>query len=354
MAAPYVGNQDFRGYLNYLGQQGDTNASAALNYVGNDGGINDNSLNSYYDTPTGDPAAGANNIANAKQYVGNAYNTYNSLNGPQVLGASTGGGGGASAADFSTQKSNIYGTANEAAANQGIGINSSILDLLGSARTGQQSIDNQAVNNELARRQGYEGIMGMVGRGVRSGGVLLSNKNAADSSAAGAIARAYGDIGRRELSGVGNQYEMKNRDIGLAQTSLNEQTAAGARKINESKQQVVNNIVLDARSKFAALDAAMADASLPDRINIEQEKEQIRQQVLQTLSQYDQQLSQGVAGIQPSSADARRSEATRLAGLGQAPENSFNFSASTPAQFQNTGPYPSDLPIFSFPRKQYA
>ena len=36
MAAPFVGNQDYRGYLNYLGTQGDKSAAALLNYVGND------------------------------------------------------------------------------------------------------------------------------------------------------------------------------------------------------------------------------------------------------------------------------------------------------------------------------
>lgn len=36
MAAPFVGNQDYRGYLNYLGKQGDSTANQLLGYVGND------------------------------------------------------------------------------------------------------------------------------------------------------------------------------------------------------------------------------------------------------------------------------------------------------------------------------
>lgn len=40
MPAPFLGNSDYRGYLNYLGQQGDRGAGALLNYVGNDGVAN--------------------------------------------------------------------------------------------------------------------------------------------------------------------------------------------------------------------------------------------------------------------------------------------------------------------------
>jgi hypothetical protein len=37
MATPYVGNNDYRGYLNYLSQNGNANAGVLLNAVGNDG-----------------------------------------------------------------------------------------------------------------------------------------------------------------------------------------------------------------------------------------------------------------------------------------------------------------------------
>lgn len=40
MATPYIGNNDYRGYLNYLGQNGDTQASNLLGLVGNDGNFN--------------------------------------------------------------------------------------------------------------------------------------------------------------------------------------------------------------------------------------------------------------------------------------------------------------------------
>ena len=41
----YVGNDDFRGHLNYLGQQGDNYANAWLNYVGGAEGANPYTVN---------------------------------------------------------------------------------------------------------------------------------------------------------------------------------------------------------------------------------------------------------------------------------------------------------------------
>lgn len=251
---------------------------------------------------------------------------------------------------FATQKQNVYGSANDAAGATGEKLNRSILDFLDSAKVGQQGIDNKGVNNEMAKSQGVRGIMGMVGRGIRSSGVQLANKNAGDSSAAGALANAYGQIGRGQLSNVGNQYEMAGRDLQQQQDQFNVQQQSGVRAIQGSKNDAVNNIVLGARDAFAQLDAQIANASLPDRIAIEQEKEAIRQQVLGKLQQYDQQLTGGLAAITPTSLEARRTQATELADRGQAPEEAFQYTDEMPGQWQGTGPFASELPVFTYGR----
>jgi hypothetical protein len=281
-------------------------------------------------------------------------NTANVVNGPVVSTPDPYAAYGGTAAynnlksTFANQKSNIYGTANDAAGATASGLQNSILDLVDSLRSGQTSIDNRGVNNDLARQRGVADINAAVNRGIQSGGVTLANKNATDSSAAGAIARAYGQIGQRQLSDVGNQYELENQDISLAQQDLDTQRAAGLRRIDSGKQQAVNSIVTDARNSLAQLDAAMANASLPDRIAIDAEKNNIRNQVLQTLSQYDGQLQQGVNGVQAMNGDARQAEATRRNQLGQAPEASFDYTTDTPVELQGTGPSASNLPIFTY------
>lgn len=247
---------------------------------------------------------------------------------------------------FDTQKSNIYGTSREAAENAALGRQGSILDFLQSLRSGQRSIDERGVQNELARKQGTSSVLDMVGRGIRSGGTMLAGRNATDSSAAEGVSRAYGDIGRRELSKVGNQYEVENRNIDLAQQDFETNRQAGMRKFDEGKVQTVNSIVTDARNKLAQLDAAMVEADVPTRVAIEQEKNAIKQEALGILSRYDQQLSEGAAGVQATGIDERRRTAADLANRGVAAANPFDFTASTPAQFAGTGPFASELPLF--------
>lgn len=248
---------------------------------------------------------------------------------------------------FGNQKQNIFSSANDAAKTSGINMRNSILDLIEAARTAQTSVDNRGINNELARQRGTSDIYGMVNRGITSGGVTLNNRNAADSSAAGAIARAYGNIGQRELSDVNNQYELENKDLALAQENVDMQERAGLRRIESDREMAVNNIVSDANNQLAALDTAMANASLPERIAIDAEKNKIRSQVLDVLSRYDSQLGE-VNQISPMERQARIAEATRRNQLGQANPTQFDYMTEAPAQFQNTGPYASTLPIFTY------
>src|SRR6266536_776675 len=302
------------------------------------------------------------------QSFGNIVNAVNANRPPQqaggVLGESTAGPqptpvdpfaayGGKAAYDakvgnINAQKQGLFGSIGDAVGNAGSQYKSSILDYLDSLRAGQRSIDSQAVQNELAKTQGTKNILGMVGRGIRSGGVQLANRNAGDSSASQALADAYGTLGREQLSNVGNQYAQGQNAINEQQMGFADQQAQGLRHLDESKTNVINNIVSSARTQLANLDASIAGMALPDRINVEAEKEKIRQQAVNALQQYDSQLSQGVAGIGPSSQEARAGQANQLALAGTAPTNAFNFSAEAPAQFQN-GPFPSSLPLFLAP-----
>lgn len=281
-----------------------------------------------------------------------------SVGGGGVLGASTqapvdpfAAYGGRAAYDskvgsINAQRQGLFGSVNDAIGGAANSYKSSILDYLDSLRAGQRTIDAQGVQNELAKKQGTQNILGMVGRGIRSGGVILNNKNASSSSATKAIADAYGQLGREQLSNVGNQYEQGQNAINEQQMSFQDQQAQGLRHLDENKQNVINNIVTQARTQLANLDSSIAGASLPDRINVEAEKEKIRQQALTALQQYDAQLSQGVSGVTPTSQQARMGQAATLANAGTAPENAFDFTTQLPAQFQN-GPFSSTLPLFS-------
>lgn len=248
---------------------------------------------------------------------------------------------------FNTQDQNIHSTSAESAQTAASGRHSSILDWLDQMGASQRFVDERGVQNELAKKQGYNSVVDMVGRGLRSGGTMLANKNALSSSAAQAIAMAYGDVGRRELGKVGNQYETQNRQIGLDQQNISINKTSGLRKFGESKDAAVGQIATDARNKLASLDAAMVGASMPTRIAIDQERQQIHDQVAGILGQYDTELNNGASAINPTSTDQRRATAFGLANAGQAATNPFDFNTQVPAQLQNTGPFSGELPIFS-------
>lgn len=254
---------------------------------------------------------------------------------------------------FNTQKSNVFQTASEAGDTAARNYNSSILDYLDSLRSGQGKINSQGANNELAKIHGRQGVQGMVGRGVRSGGVMLANKNAGDSSATDAISRAYGDIGRREMAKVGNQYELGNREIAGMQSDLDIQEASGARKLEDSKHNVVSGIVEQSRNSLAAIDAAMLDAGIGERIELEGEKQRIKNETYGKLAQYDAMLNAQRAAINPNSIEQRRAEAAGLATAGlDLGEGEFDFNTEAPAQFQNTGGMGGQLPIFTYKRRE--
>lgn len=255
---------------------------------------------------------------------------------------------------FNTQRGNISSSAMDAANNYGIGLGGNITDYVNSLKSGQNTLDERGVQNELALKQGRAGILDMISRGIRSGGVTLANRNAGDSSAAGALANAYGDIGRRQLSNVGNQYSLENRNIGLAQQDFNTQAQAGQRRITDSESQAVNGIVSNAQNQLSQLDAWAADKSLPERIQVEQEKANIQAQVQQALAQYGPQLQQGVAGVTPTSVEQNRTTALGLSQAGTAATSPFDFTSQVPAQLQNTGPFGGNLPLFTAPRKKIA
>lgn len=256
---------------------------------------------------------------------------------------------------FNSQHQNILGSANEAGDAYGSQYGRGITTFLENARLGQNALDLKGAKNELAKSQGVNGVLGMVGRGVKSAGVMLAGKNAGNSSAAGALAAAYGDQGRRQLGSIGNQYEMGNQELATDQNAFDVQSQQGVRELQGKKDDFINSTVLDARNQLASLDSQIAGKSLPQRIAIEQEKEQIKQTLLQKLQGFDTQLTQGRAGIQAQGIDQRREAAGNMARAGQSlGADAFNYTTEVPGQLQGSGPFASELPLFTLGKRRVA
>lgn len=337
---------------NLLGQSGGGNLGQNQVYnPGNGGGNINNSVTGGYDAAGHFAGNGGQQVTMA-----NAAPTGNNRGGttaPQVDHTWDAWGGQANynnlMNNFNTQKQGILDSTNQAGAAAGQSYGRSIEDTMDALRQNQNKINGQGMQNELAKRQGTQGVLGMVSRGLKQGGTMLAQKNATNSSATEALAKAYADLGRRQMSNVGNQYETGNREVASAQYEQDLQKSRGVKRLGEDKNTIVNSIVSDAQNKLGQLQGAMAGASLGDRINIQQEIANVRQNAMNQLQGYDSVLSEKAAGVQATNLDQRRSAALAAASAGTAPENAFNFTTQAPVQLQG-GQASSNLPIYTMPR----
>lgn len=254
--------------------------------------------------------------------------------------------------DWLGQKDATMGSITDRIQNDRNGYESTVKDFGTNVERGQTHLNESFDQNELARIEGGRGVQDMVGTGVRSAGVVIGNKpGASTSSARDAIARAYSQIGQREMNKVGNQFEKGQHDIGIQQDDFNSQVSTDARHLSENKVKIVNDIATEAASKIASLNAAAASASLDDRMDIEAEKARVKNEALATLSQLDSVIADYSAKAHPNDRPTRIAHATQMANAGQVAANPFNFTADVPQQFQNTGQFESGLPLFQAPRK---
>ena len=284
----------------------------------------------------------ATNNANTGYWVGGT--NYGSAAGYQTAVAQN------QARDSFNQGRNVYtDSINQRVGNESQGYQRSVQDWATGVTQKQQGIDTAGINADMAKTQGMRGIMDMVGNGIQSAGVMLGNRNAGSSSAAGAIANAYGKLGSKQASSVGNQYAQAQNQIGLEQANLEAAKALQVSRFGEDKINIVNNIINDAQKQIAALNEAAAGASISDRMDIEAEKTRLRDTANAQLKAYDSEMSKA-KGAQTD--DQRRNEAQRLLALGTAPTTQFNYSTEAPAQFQNTGPYASSMPLYTYNRNK--
>lgn len=225
---------------------------------------------------------------------------------------------------------------------------SSILDFIGGARQQQDTIDQKRANAQFSLQEGKGDIMDMVGRGIRSGGVMLANKNAASSGAAGQIARAYGELGNREARDVGNQFALENQGIDLEQNNLATGFETQKRKIDEFKISNTDNIVNSAKADLQALEARRIGASLPELFQIDQLTQQIKDATMAKLGELDSLLQSERAKINPMDNQQVMAKANDMRTAGTGGPQMFNFNTNA-ANVQTTGApiAGAELPIYS-------
>lgn len=250
--------------------------------------------------------------------------------------------------DYNNLRNNTFSSITDLINGDASQYKSGLLDWADTYKQKQNAINSDAVKNELTKVQGTRDVLDMVGTGVRSSGVTLNNNNASNSSAADGFARAYSQIGQKELGKVGNGYEMGKNDIATAQSDLGLMDAQQRRHAQEGKDATINSIVGAAADKLGALNQSAAYASLPDRVDVEAQKAAIRNQALAALVQYDSILNDAVNNNPVSSKNDNYSKALSQANAGLSDGAALQLNSSVPQQLQGTGPFSSSLPLFTY------
>jgi hypothetical protein len=116
-------------------------------------------------------------------------------------------------------------------------------------------------------------------------------------------------------------------------TSIGQERA----KRDYEKTNLINGLVDQARQSFVALNDAAAGASIGDRIAIETEKENIRQNLLAQLQDAENYFNTGVQGIQGLGQEAAAGEASKLRAAGQVSPDAFMAQAPTAGQSTQGG-----------------
>lgn len=251
--------------------------------------------------------------------------------------------------NFQTQAGNVRTSAGEQIGSSLGQQRGSILDYFTGAGRTLQGLNQRRTNAEMSRNAGMRDIMGMVGRGVKSGGVMLANKNAASSSAAGQMARAYGEMGNRENQKVQNQYGLEQQDINTQQTQFNEDVNTySGRKLDEWKQTQAQSIADTVRNALADLDLAARNADLGTLFEIEKERQSIKDQAMQRFGELDNLVAQERSKLSPLDTAGARSQAVANEQLGQSTPQMFNFNAQAPVAQQQFGGANGNIPLYSF------
>ena len=356
--------QTYRNWLQALTDAGNREASAVLQVVGDDYNVNPGFIEDPYAytgneqgwvystvNPTGENTGyGPQGIQSLNDKFSSIYRSQLS----QLPSGQTYQGIDNNLAGFEAEKSGILSSALGSAEAGKLQAGSDITNYLYGQGNVQRDIDLSAAKNELAKMQGVSGTQGMVNRGIRSGGVMLGNRNAGDSSAMGEMANAYGQMGQRNLSDIGNQYALGNEDINLQQQNLGGALNLYQQNWATNKEKLATDIMREAGNSLSNLDARMAAADLPGRIAIEQEKQNIKAQALAKLSELDTTLSGGLAGIKPAGREANITKARELMGAGtNLGEGAFKYTTEAPAQLQGQNSIAgSGFPLYTYKKNK--
>lgn len=243
---------------------------------------------------------------------------------------------------------NIRQSGTDAFGNATSGYQGSAQGAYNSIRDTQTGINNSRNNNELNRLNGIQDILGYVRNGLQQGASRLAANNATESSATGALGRAYQQIGSQKARGVNNGAGLQNAQLDQSQSALQQHIIDTTNDLHRQRDQQVNSIGSTIRQQLAQLDQQAIGLSLPGRIAVDQEKQKIVDAGLAQLQGVDQWFQQQVGTVAPETQDQRIAAVQGLRAAGTALDNPFTQQFD---QQQVQGPAIDQLPLFTRNKK---
>jgi hypothetical protein len=246
---------------------------------------------------------------------------------------------------FNTEFGQTQGSANTALDNFGKQYGLSILDYVNQGKTGQQGIDSGYSNLYGAQYQGKNAINQKVGQGIQSGGVMLANKNAGDSSGAEGIARAYAQFGERELRNVNNQFESGKNALVESQKLLDQQLAAQANKIKTEAEMGAAQIIDETNRAVSGLTQRMQGQDIATTVAMQQEIQRVKDAAAVKLRAIDSDLTNKRGTIKAGNQNSLQARGRGNVNAGKPVNNPFDFDLSPELSMQGAG-LPSSLPLY--------
>lgn len=240
---------------------------------------------------------------------------------------------------FTSGKSNLQGVAS---------------NLLNRQRSSQTGIDNSRANNELNRMTGIQDILSYVRNGLTQGASRLANANATESSATGALGRAYNQLGSQKARGVNSQAGLVSNQLNQSQQQLQDQGQLGVEDFRRTRDNLVTNIATELRNKLATLDAEARGLSLPDRIAVDQEKQNLINAGQAQLQEVDQWLQSQLGGVVPQTPEQVQLAAQGLRQAGQGSNNPFDLGDFGTQVMNEQTPAISQMPLFTRNKRYYS
>ena len=225
-------------------------------------------------------------------------------------------------------------------------------NIFSGVRSAQNTINTGRTNNELGRMNATQDLLGYIRNGLRQGGSQLASMNATDSSATPALSEAYQRVGAQRQRGINNQAAIAGNSLDTQQSNLNQGTQDQTIQFHMVRDNVVNQIGQKVRDSLAALDQQGQGLSLPDRINVESEKQKVIDEGMGQLQQVDQWLQSQLGTLSPISQDQVQLQAHNLQQAGT--QGSVPFNVSPLSQTLVQGPQIDQSPLFSARRLRQA